>query len=50
MSHSLFKTLLGVVIGVAIAFSAHTVRAEYNPKILRIGFQKSASLLTLVKS
>lgn len=44
------RTLLtATLITTAFAFAAPAF-AEYNPKLLRIGFQKSASVLTLIKS
>jgi len=50
MKRNFLKTLLGIAIGIGLAASSGVVRAEYNAKLLRIGFQKSASLLTLVKA
>ncbi|MFZ4538438.1 sulfonate ABC transporter substrate-binding protein [Propionivibrio sp.] len=50
MKRNFLKTLIGVVLGIGLAASSGLVRAEYNAKLLRIGFQKSASLLTLVKA
>jgi len=41
---------LGVLAGVAISLSLSLAHAEYNPKLLRVGFQKSASVLTLIKA
>ena len=50
MKRQFLKTLLGVAIGFGLSSIAAPVFAEYNPKVLRIGFQKSANLLTLVKA
>jgi sulfonate transport system substrate-binding protein len=50
MKRNFLKTLLGIAIGIGLAAGSGLVRAEYNAKLLRIGFQKSASLLTLVKA
>ncbi|MFT3735518.1 MAG: sulfonate ABC transporter substrate-binding protein [Rhodocyclaceae bacterium] len=43
------RGLLGALLGLALAapLAAH---ADYNPKLLRIGYQKSASTLVLIKS
>jgi sulfonate transport system substrate-binding protein len=41
------KSFLGAFLAFAVIAFA---RAEYNPKVLRIGFQKSASVLTLIKA
>ena len=50
MKRQFLKTLLGLAIGVGLSISTAFVHAEYNPKVLRIGFEKSASLLTLIKA
>jgi len=50
MQRNFLKTLIGLVVGLGIAASAGFARADYNPRVLRIGFQKSASLLTLLKA
>jgi sulfonate transport system substrate-binding protein len=47
MRRLFLKSFLGALIGIALMASAH---AEYDPKALRIGFQKSASVLTLIKA
>ena len=41
---------MGIAIGFGLSSIAAPVFAEYNPKLLRIGFQKSANLLSLVKA
>ena len=50
MSYSFLKTLLGTALGLVVLLSSPFAHAEYNPKLLRIGFQKSASALTLIKA
>jgi sulfonate transport system substrate-binding protein len=47
MRRLFLRAFLGTLLGFAFLAS---VRAEYNPKLLRIGFQKSASVLTLIKA
>lgn len=44
------RILVSAGILAAALLTAAPVSAEYNPKLLRIGFQKSASVLTLIKS
>jgi len=44
------KQALGLALGLSVLSLSPAVHAEYNPKLLRIGFQKSASLLTLLKA
>ena len=50
MKRQFLKKALGIALGLSVISVSSTVNAEYNPKLLRIGFQKSASLLTLVKA
>jgi sulfonate transport system substrate-binding protein len=50
MKRQFLKTVVGLAAGLAIAAVGQPALAEYNPKLLRIGFQKSASLLTLLKA
>ncbi len=50
MKRQFLKAILGVAAGLAIAAVWQPAFAEYNPKLVRIGFQKSASLLTLLKA
>ena len=50
MKRYFFKSLLGIAVGIGLASITAPVFAEYNPKLLRIGFQKSAGLLTLLKA
>jgi len=50
MKRIFFKTLLGLALCMSLSVTTSLAHAEYNPKLLRIGFQKSASLLTLVKA
>ena len=50
MKRQFLKTALGIALGLSTPFIAGVARADYNPKLLRIGFQKSASLLTLLKA
>lgn len=50
MKLNLLKRLGWAGVGLALALSLTTARAEYDPKVLRIGFQKSASLLSLLKA
>ncbi|MCM8595516.1 sulfonate ABC transporter substrate-binding protein [Accumulibacter sp.] len=50
MKRNLLKKALGLVLGLSVIALAPAAYAEYNPKLLRIGFQKSASLLTLLKA
>lgn len=44
------KQALSIVLGFSVLSASSAAFAEYNPKQLRIGFQKSASLLTLLKA
>jgi sulfonate transport system substrate-binding protein len=44
------KKALGIALGLSVIAATSAVHAEYNPKLLRIGFQKSASQLTLLKA
>lgn len=50
MKRQFLKKVLGIALGLSIISLSSAVHAEYNPKLLRIGFQKSASLLTLLKA
>jgi sulfonate transport system substrate-binding protein len=50
MQRSFLKKLLGGMLGIAVSASLSLAHAEYDPKSLRIGFQKSASVLTLIKA
>lgn len=51
MRYSFFgKTFLGLLAGLILSASLHPAHAEYKPGRLRIGFQKSASVLTLIKA
>ncbi|RIX46247.1 MAG: sulfonate ABC transporter substrate-binding protein [Rhodocyclales bacterium GT-UBC] len=50
MKRQFLKKALGIALGLSVISLSATVHAEYNPKLLRIGFQKSASLLTLLKA
>lgn len=50
MKRQFIKNALGLFLGLASLSLSAVVHAEYNPKLLRIGFQKSASLLTLLKA
>lgn len=50
MKRQFLKQALGIAIGLSVTFLSSAVNAEYNPKLLRIGFQKSAILLTLLKA
>jgi len=50
MKRQFLKTALGIVIGFALSSVASLAAAEYNPTQLRIGFQKSANLLSLIKA
>ena len=50
MTRTLLKCLAALTLGFGLATAALTGHAEYNPNQLRIGFQKSASLLTLIKA
>ncbi|MDR1367239.1 MAG: sulfonate ABC transporter substrate-binding protein [Candidatus Accumulibacter sp.] len=47
MRRLFLKVFLGALFSAAFMASSH---AGYNPKVLRIGFQKSASVLTLIKA
>ena len=47
MKRQFLKSALALTLGLSLLPLAH---AEYNPKLLRIGFQKSASLLNLLKA
>lgn len=49
MKRQFLKKALGIALGLSVISLSTAVHAEYNPKLLRIGFQKSASLLTLLK-
>ncbi|MEI7613021.1 MAG: sulfonate ABC transporter substrate-binding protein [Betaproteobacteria bacterium] len=50
MKRNFLKSLIGITLGVGLAAATGLAQAEYHPKVLRIGFQKSASLLTLLKA
>ncbi len=50
MKRQFLKKVLGIALGLSVISLSSAVHAEYNPKLLRIGFQKSASLLTLLKA
>lgn len=50
MKRQFLKKAIGFALGLSVISLSATVHAEYNPKLLRIGFQKSASLLTLLKA
>jgi sulfonate transport system substrate-binding protein len=50
MQKSILWKFIGLLAGIAASISLPLAHAEYNPKILRIGFQKSASVLTLIKA
>jgi sulfonate transport system substrate-binding protein len=50
MKREFIKKMLGLAAALSMAVLPHAASAEYNPKLLRIGFQKSASLLTLLKA
>lgn len=50
MKRHFLKTLFGLAAGLGLSALATPVLAEYNPKLLRIGFQKSAGLLSLIKA
>ncbi len=50
MKRHFFKKALGIALGLTVISLPSLVHAEYNPKTLRIGFQKSASQLTLLKA
>jgi sulfonate transport system substrate-binding protein len=50
MKREFLRKLLGLALGLSVALLPQIASAEYNPKLLRIGFQKSASLLTLLKA
>ncbi len=50
MKRQFFKKAFALASGLAMLAAWQPATAEYNPKLLRIGFQKSASLLTLLKA
>lgn len=50
MKRQFLKKTLGLALSLSILSLSSVAHAEYNPKLLRIGFQKSASLLTLLKA
>lgn len=50
MKRQFLKKALGLALGISTLSLSAAVHAEYNPKQLRIGFQKSASLLNLLKA
>lgn len=50
LKRQFLKKALGLALGLSALTLTAAVNAEYNPKLLRIGFQKSASLLTLLKA
>ncbi len=50
MKRQFLKKALGLALGLSVLSLSSAVQAEYNPKLLRIGFQKSASLLALLKA
>lgn len=50
MKRQFIKVIFGIAAGLALSMAASLGHAQYNPKVLRIGFQKSASLLTLLKA
>jgi sulfonate transport system substrate-binding protein len=49
MKRQFLKNALGLAAGVAILGAWQPALADYNPKLLRIGFQKSVALLSLLK-
>lgn len=49
-SLKLSRHLAGVALTAGALLAATSASAEYNPKLLRIGFQKSASVLSLIKT
>lgn len=50
MKRQFLKKALGIALGLSVLSLSSAANTEYNPKLLRIGFQKSASLLTLLKA
>lgn len=50
MKRQFLKRTLGLALGLSVLALSPLAQAEYNPKLLRIGFQKSAGLLTLLKA
>lgn len=50
MKRQFFKKAFALASSLAMLAAWQQAAAEYNPKLLRIGFQKSASLLTLLKA
>ena len=50
MKRQFFKKAFALASSLAMLAAWQPAAAEYNPKLLRIGFQKSASLLTLLKA
>jgi len=50
MKRQFLKSALGIALGLSVISLSSVAHAEYNPKLLRIGFQKSASQLTLLKA
>ena len=50
MKRQFLKKAIGIALGLSVISLCAAVHAEYNPKLLRIGFQKSVSLLTLLKA
>lgn len=50
LKRQFLKKAFGLALGLSALTLSAAVHAEYNPKLLRIGFQKSASLLTLLKA
>jgi len=50
MKREFLKQAIVLAAGIGFGLASNLAVAEYNPKLLRIGFQKSASLLTLLKA
>ncbi|MFT3850254.1 MAG: sulfonate ABC transporter substrate-binding protein [Propionivibrio sp.] len=50
MKRHFLGTALGIIVGLALSSVASHAFAEYNPAQVRIGFQKSANLLSLIKA
>ena len=50
MKRDFLKKLLGLGLVLGLGVGPTLALAEFNPKVLRIGFQRSASQLTLLKA
>lgn len=50
MKRQFLKKALGLTLSLSVLAAAGAAQAEYNPRLLRIGFQKSSTLLTLLKA